>query len=101
MTAVIPEGLEPIAVWDAGPGWIDDVVNEKIAWARRHISRASRAYRVEFYALADGPYALVHRFAENGDGHVYTDRATGEPAREAPAVEDLAELPPPHLLASR
>lgn len=92
MTALsIPEGLEPVGAWDAGPGWVDEHVDEKIAWARDHIDRVNDTYRVEFYATRP-PLAVVHRFAVNAEGRKY------KPATEPPAVEPLDELPPERLL---
>jgi len=98
----IPDGLEPVGVWDAGPGWVDDVVGEKIAWAREHIDRVNDTYRVEFY-LVDAPFAVVHRFKVNAEGRKYAIGhqsfiSNGEPAREEPVTVTLDELPPAHLL---
>lgn len=101
MTAAIPEGLEPVGVWDAGPGWVDDLVNERIAWARQHIERVNDTWRVEFYA--DPPRAIVHRFKVNAEGRKYAIGhqsfiTNGEPAREEPVIVPLAALPPARLL---
>ena len=102
--SVIPEGLEPLAVWDAGPGWVDGLVDERIAWARQHILRVNDTYRVEFY-LIDAPFAVVHRFKLDANGRKYalgeySFISDGEPAREEPVVVPLGGLPPARLLAS-
>lgn len=104
MSTVIPEGLEPLAVWDAGPGWIDAHVEEKITWAREHIERVTDTYRVEFHRLEIGdraaPFAVVHRYARNENGYKHNG-SDGEIATEPPVVVPLGELPPAHLLERR
>lgn len=99
MTAVIPEGLEPLGVWDAGdplnnqpdvPRWL-----ESAEWAGEHIPQPNATYRVDFY-LADAPFAVVHRYKLNENGRKY--QVNGEPVREDPAIMPLAELPPDRLL---
>jgi hypothetical protein len=92
VTAVIPEGLEPAAVWDVrgdrGP-WLRRAVPETpeaarmieaAQWVCRNITPAANVYRVDFYAL-DAPFAVVHRFEAEG-----------------PVVVLLDGLPPAHLL---
>lgn len=103
MTTTIPEGLEPLAVWDAGaPGWVDANVAEKIAWATAHIERVNDTYRVEFHRLEIGgrsaPLAVVHRYKRNADGYKYQDPETDSIATEPPVIVPLAEPPPAHLL---
>ena len=96
MAAAIPEGLEPLGVWDAGS--IRDLTPEQhvevCRWHERYIGRLNDTYRVEFH---DGPpRALVYRFAVNADGRKYQD---GEDiAREEPVIVPLAGLPPERLL---
>lgn len=106
MTAAIPDGLEPVAVWDARdplnsqpdvPRWL-----ESAEWAKAHIPRVNDTYRVEFYLL-DTPFAVVHRFAVNAEGLKYAIGHLArldnrEPATEPPVIVPLAELPPEHLL---
>lgn len=100
VTAFIPEGLEPLGVWDCGDrssaywtaGW-----QETSAWAQAHIHGAVWTTRVEFYLL-DAAFAVVHRLAVGENGKPYMDPETGEAAMDAPAVVPLAELPPAHLL---
>lgn len=97
--AVIPEGLEPLAVWGPhAPGWVDGNVYEKIAWAEAHIDRAADALRAEFYLTPGGPVALVRYFARDAGGRKYQDHASGEPAVEPPVIVPLGALPPGHLL---
>lgn len=100
--AAIPDGLEPLGAWDAGPGWADAFVDEKIAWARQNIPRVNDTYRVEFF-VTDMPFAIAYRYAVNAEGRKYAIAeysfvADGEPAREPPVIVPLDELPPAHLL---
>ena len=101
-TALIPEGLEPLAVWDAGS--ITDFSPEQHVetgrWHERHIGRANDTYRVEFY-LVDAPLAVAYRYKRNGDGFKYQDPETGEAATEEPVIVPLGELPPARLLGGR
>ena len=90
---VIPEGLEPLAVWGPHtPGWAGGNVMEKIEWAKAHIPNAKNALRAELYQTPDGPVALMRYFAPNP---IYPG---GPRALEPPVVVPLAELPPAHLL---
>ena len=93
----IPDGLEPVAVWDTGYRWCDDDVNEKIAWARQHIDRVNDTWKVEFYAT-EPPHAIVHRFKRNDNGRKHVDPLTGNIACDPPVIVPLGELPPAHLL---
>lgn len=101
MTALIPEGLESLAVWDARDEAFWDVANPvfpgAIKWAGEHIERRDDTYRIEFYAT-DPPLAVVYRFKRDADGLKYQDPETGSIAVEPPAIVPLAELPPAHLL---
>jgi hypothetical protein len=91
----IPEGLEPLAVWDSTePGWCDEHWRERTEWAVLHLD-AEFTYRAEFY-LIDAPFAVVHKFARNGDGRKWA--ANGEAMTEPPAILPLTELPPAHLV---
>ena len=102
-TLVIPEGLEPLAVWDCnGPGgpWHSgdhDVMWEASDWAVRNIPYANSTYRVEFYVF-DVLFAVVYRYARNADGKVIIDLGTCGPVKEEPAIVPLAGLPPAYLL---
>lgn len=101
--ALVPDGLEPLGVWDARDSWVDDLVNERIAWAREHIPRVNDTYRAEFYLL-DSPIAILYRYAVNTEGRKYALArsefiADVEPATEPPVVQILGGLPPAHLLA--
>lgn len=88
---VIPEGLEPLAVWDVrgdrGP-WMRRAVPgtpgatrmiEAAQWVCRNITPAASVYRVDFYLL-DGPFAVVYCFEAE------------------PVIMPLDGLPPEHLL---
>lgn len=93
MTALIPEGLEPLAVWGPHtPGWIDSNVYEKIEWAKAHVPDAGNALRAEFYLVDGKPFARVRYFKRDP---VYPG---GPRALEPPVIVPLDELPPPHLL---
>lgn len=68
MTAIIPEGLEPLAVWDASsPGYMDGPWRERAAWTGERLGDTTYIYRVEFYVI-DTAFAVVGRFIPNGDG---------------------------------
>jgi hypothetical protein len=101
VTAVIPEGLEPLAAWDAKdrpPGWTDGHTQQMAWWMQACLTEyAQDASRVEFY-IVDGPFALVHLFARNSDGFRYHDPDEDGPAKLEPVTVPLAELPPEHLL---
>lgn len=106
--AAIPEGLEPLAVWDVrerlGPWreWTnggeetDDSV-DAVLWAMCNLAPSRNIYRIEFYLL-DCPLAVVHRWKLGEDGRKFALEPGGEGVTEAPAVQMLAELPPAHLL---
>jgi hypothetical protein len=107
-TVVIPEGLEPLAVWDVrerlGPWRRCTAVGEEThrsidaaQWLIRNTSPARDIYRVEFYLL-DAPFAVVHRYKRNTAGFKYQDPEAGSIAVEPPVIVPLAELPPAHLL---
>lgn len=102
MTALIPEGLEPLAVWDVraaewGSTWLGDT-RGAVLWIWDHLGgNPSTIRRVEFYVL-DGPFAVVYRYALQDEGFKYQDLATWEAAVEPPVIVPLAELPPAHLL---
>jgi hypothetical protein len=98
-TVVIPEGLEPLAVWDTrtvdNPWWY--CWRSAVEWARENIPDAIVVYRVEFYLL-DAPFAVLHRYAVNADGRKYQDPETDSVALDEPVIVPLGELPPAHLL---
>lgn len=97
MTAVIPEGLEPLGVWDTRT--VDNAWwyhwKTAVTWANRHIPRAGDTYRAEFY-LIDAPFAVICRFKRDENGFKY--QQDGEIATEPPVIVPLTELPPAHLL---
>lgn len=98
MSVAIPEGLDPVGVWDASSRrWVDEHWRERVAWAQQHIPDVDATYRVEFY-LIDSPFAVVHRYGRNPGNHKHRDPATGEIARDEPVILPLAELPPACLL---
>lgn len=103
MTALIPEGLEPLAVWDPvrchdwSHGWTESMLYRLDDWMRDNLGRHRDIYRIDFYLL-DAPFAVARRYKRNGDGFKYQDAETGKIAVDAPAVVPLAELPPEHLL---
>jgi hypothetical protein len=101
----IPEGMEPLAVWDAGdPEWRDGIFSERFFWlsGSSPIVHVYRTQRIEFYLL-DAPFAVVHRYAltdggEKYQGGDYMYQEDGSPVMEPPVIVPLAELPPEHLL---
>jgi hypothetical protein len=99
-TPVIPEGLEPLAVWDVqlmpGYGFTRDAVARE-TWARKHLGDPRFIRRAAFYVLGK-PFAVVTRYKRNPDGFKYQDPETGIIATEEPVIVPLAELPPAHLL---
>jgi hypothetical protein len=107
MTTVIPEGLEPLAVWDVdartGP-WAGRVPPgeafcrsfDAACWLVGQIERARDAVRIEFY-LYDAPFMVAYRIASDKRGKLY-DPATCGPLLDEPVIVPLAELPPEHLL---
>lgn len=98
MTAVIPDGLEPLATWDARtPEWLDEHFMERITWASEHIPERDVVYRLEFYVF-DSPFAVAHRYKRHAAGRAYHDPDLDGPARDEPVIVPLTELPPPHLL---
>lgn len=95
--ATIPDGLKPIATWDAGDGlWARGPWRERADWATGHIGGTRFIRRIDFH-LIDAPFAIVTRYKRTGSGAKYAEN--GEPALEDPAIITLAELPPEHLLA--
>jgi hypothetical protein len=100
----IPDGLEPLAVWDARDplNCQPDVPRylESTEWAKAHIERVNDTYRAEFY-LVDGPFAVVHRYSADDTGRRLLLAGDGELATEEPVVQMLDELPPAHLLETR
>ncbi len=93
---LLPEGLEPLGVWDVDESWgaWRRHLREAGPWARDHIRDSNRTVRAEFYLL-DAPLAVVYRLAEDSSGRlIWRDG----PVCEEPAVEVLDELPPAHLL---
>lgn len=95
MTVGIPEGLEPLAVWDPRePGYRDGPWRNRAAWAGEHIGDTKYIYRVEFYLL-DTAFAVVSRFIPDDSGHKWA--SDGKPVTETVFVP-LTGLPPAHLL---
>jgi hypothetical protein len=103
VTAVVPEGLEPLAVWDARDEAFWDGHDAllracgAIAWAKDRIPARNDACRIEFYLL-DAPFAVVTHFARDADGFKYAQ--DGQAVTEPPVVVPLDELPPAHLLGA-
>jgi hypothetical protein len=106
VTALTPEGLEPLAVWDTydphgfwrGP--IDDRADLMLAaadWAGTRIERTADTFRVEFY-LFDMPFAVVTRHMRDEGGRLVWNPDTRRPYEEEPVIVPLDELPPEHLL---
>lgn len=95
----VPEGLDPVAVWDTrtvdNPWWY--CWRSAVEWARENIPDANVVYRVEFY-LPDAPFAVLHRYKRNADGFKYQDPETDSIAIEVPVIVPLTELPPERLL---
>lgn len=97
-TLAIPEGLEPLAAWDARDGYTVEKMQQTAWWIKDHLGRqlAAHVYRVEFYLL-DGPFAVVSCYKLNADGFRHNG-PDGKIATEPPVIVPLAELPPAHLL---
>lgn len=105
----VPEGLEPLGVWDCrepdwglGRGWgigltCAQPLREMREWAMAHIEGVNETYRAEFYLL-DGPFAVLYRYERDRCGFLVADDETGYPATASPVVQALDELPLPHLL---
>jgi hypothetical protein len=94
---VIPEGMEPLAVFDPREWpcrYGDGEVQQITWWMAKHLAGLNAWYadRVEIYVL-DGPFAVVHRYKRGDDG-----RRVAPLAEEPPVIVPLAELPPAHLL---
>ena len=104
--ALIPEGLEPLAVWDTRDidglwrcGGDICMLGEATRWANAHIREATRTYRVEFYLL-DSPFAVLYRYKVDDDGRKFALEPGGDAlTEEEPVVQMLGELPPAHLLS--
>lgn len=95
MTPLIPQGLEPIAVWDANePGWHAGPWRDRAAWVGEHVGDTVYIYRVGFYLL-DTAFAVVSRFVPGERGSKRAE--DGEPVTED-VIVPLAELPPERLL---
>jgi hypothetical protein len=82
VTPVIPDGLEPLAVWDLKgeqpAGWVTGYATQALLWLMDHVPEEhADLSRAEFY-LFDGPFAVV--------------------GAQSPVIVPLAELPPAHLL---
>ncbi len=107
---VIPEGLEPLGVWDTherlGPWraggdedreerWVQ--MTQAADWAAPLIGRAEDTYRVEF-SLFDMPFMRVFRHSRREDGRLHWNPGARRPYTEEPVIVPLAELPPAHLL---
>ena len=93
--ALIPEGLEPIGVWDANtPDWPRGPFRDRSEWIRQHVGNPNMIYRVTFYLL-DTPFAVVDRFAADGNGFKWAEN--GEAVTET-VFAPLGELPPDRLL---
>lgn len=101
MTAVIPEGLEPLAVWDGRArdwwrGWTERQLLELDDWLQGNLGLRGRyACRVEFYLL-DAAFAIVTAYKRDECGFKYQEN--GRIAVEPPVIVPLAALPPAHLL---
>lgn len=108
----MPEGLEPLAVWDTherlgpwrcgGDGDREDrwaLMIEASEWACSRVERPGDTYRVEFYLL-DMPFCVVYRHRRGEDGWLCWNPETRRPYEEEPVIVPLAELPPAYLLSS-
>lgn len=94
-TALVPEGLEPLGVWDANiPEYRRGPWRERAEWLGKHIGSPDFITRAAFYLL-DAPFAVVDRFVVNSDGLKHAE--DGEPVTET-VFAPLAGLPPAHLL---
>jgi hypothetical protein len=99
MTALIPDGLEPIAVWDCNDRdgtWWTDGMPERIKWAKANVPRVNDTLRLDFYLL-DAPFMVAYRIKRDLRGKLAQTPA-GEPMLDEPVIVPLAELPPAHLL---
>lgn len=95
-TPLVPDGLEPLAVWDAtSPEWTRGPFRQRAEWVSRHVGNPVLIYRVAIY-LIDAPFAVVDQFVPDGGGFKWAQ--DGEPVTETVFVP-LSELPPAHLLA--
>src|SRR6202012_4650582 len=99
----IPEGLEPLAVWEsAGPdSWADGAPRLPRAGSLNAVARprisTHRLTRIEFYR-ADTAFAVLYRVREiPGAVSWYVPPNAEEPAAEPPVIVPLAELPPVYL----
>lgn len=99
MTALIPEGLEPLATWDeADPEWRDGGLSARFMWlTQTPIVHVYRTRRIEFYLL-DTPFAVIYRYQRDAGGYVTRDRHLDGLAEDEPVIVPLAGLPPAHLL---
>jgi hypothetical protein len=103
VSVTLPEGMEPVGVWDARDEAFWDGTDALLRacaamnWAKERIPDRDTTYLVEFYLL-DAPFALVHRYKLREDGRGVVVGPDGEAVTEPPAVVPLAELPPAHLL---
>jgi hypothetical protein len=99
---------EPLAVWDVRgaegpwqrmtpPGEPFRRSYEATQWVVSNFERARDVFRIEFYVL-DAPFAIVHRYCRDENGHGYYDPEPDSRAAELPVVQMLDELPPAHLL---
>ena len=111
LIAFVPDGMEPLAVWDSmdgeGPwrrpeaGKDNDerhaLMIQAADWAAERIERIQDTYRAEFY-LIDMPFAVIYRHQRNENGRLHWNPETQRPHREEPVIVPLGELPPAHLL---
>lgn len=99
VTALVPDGLEPLGIWDTrvGSAW-KCCMPEAGEWAEQHIRDAGSTYRAEFY-LFDVPFAVLYRYARDEDGRIACDPETCALVKADPVVQVLDELPPARLLA--
>jgi hypothetical protein len=100
VTALIPEGLEPVAVWDdTDPEWAEGTLSDRFFWTTGHspIGHVYRARRIAFYLL-DGPFAVIYRYRNDFRGYIGRERPPSGFPEDEPVIVPLAELPPEHLL---
>ncbi len=96
---VIPDGLEPLAVWDCNDRdgtWWTDGTPERIKWAKANVPRVNDTIRLDFYLLA-APFAVAYRIKSDVRGKL-AQLPTGEPMLDEPVIVPLDELPPERLL---